>query len=317
MLDRLRGLGWGSGEETPTNDPSPISLHQPCPGARPEWPVRRAANDGLASWARPAARISCIVCAYNEAERIRYILDAVYRHPWLTEVIVVNDGSTDDTEAALSCYPDVRLISYTPNRGKTHALCRGIAAARGDYLMLLDADLTGVSAEDIEALAEPVVSGRAEVSISLRRNSLALYRLLGLDFVSGERVIPAWMVAQSDEAMECLPRWGGEAYLNDLIIGLGLSVAVVDWPRVFNIRKYAKLGAWRGMVAELAMVSDALRVLSPLGVVRQNLALLRLVRKPPGHFRAAMPSRPIRSAASINMGLWPRWTFFRASSRGK
>ena len=117
--------------------------------------------------------------------------------------------------------------------------------------------------------------------------------------------------------MECLPRWGGEAYLNDLIISLGLSVAVVDWPRVFNIRKYAKLGAWRGMVAELAMVRDALRVLSPLGVVRQNLALLRLVRKPPGQFRAAMASRPIRSAASINMGLWPRWTFFRASSRGK
>jgi len=47
----------------------------------------------------------------------------------------------------------------------------------------------------------------AQVSISLRRNSLALYRLLGLDFVSGERVIPAWMVAESDEAMERLPRW--------------------------------------------------------------------------------------------------------------
>jgi len=110
----VAGWGWGADEATPTNAPPSISLHQSGAGDGHQWPARRAADDGFAGWARPAARISCIVCAYNEAERIRYILDAVYRHPWLAEVIVVNDGSTDDTEAALSGYPDVRLISYTP-----------------------------------------------------------------------------------------------------------------------------------------------------------------------------------------------------------
>ena len=45
------------------------------------------------------ARISCVVCAYNEADRIRRILDAVHDHPALAEVIVVNDGSTDDTRS--------------------------------------------------------------------------------------------------------------------------------------------------------------------------------------------------------------------------
>jgi len=242
--------------------------------------ARLRVNAEAGTWRRsPSARISCIVCAYNEADRIRHILDAVYRHPWLTEVIVINDGSTDNTEALLRGYPDIRLISYTPNRGKTYALSRGITAASGDYLMLLDADLAGVNAADIEALAEPVISGRAHASISLRRNSLALYRSIGLDFVSGERVIPAKMVVEAIAAMEELPRWGGEAFINDLIIREGLSIVVVDWPTVFNIRKHAKLGAWRGMVAELEMVGDALRVLSPWGVLRQNLALLKLVRR--------------------------------------
>src|SRR5579875_2056937 len=89
------------------------------------------------------ARISCIVCAYNEADRIRHILYAVYRHPMLYEVIVVNDGSTDDTAAMLANYPEIRVLSYSPNRGKTYAMTQGVAAAGGDYLMFLDADLAG------------------------------------------------------------------------------------------------------------------------------------------------------------------------------
>ena len=226
-----------------------------------------------------SARVSCVVCAYNEADRIRRILDAVHNHPALAEVIVVNDGSTDDTEAVLNDYPEIRAISYTPNRGKTYALTRGIAAATGNYLMFLDADLAGVTAADIQALADPVIGGRAQVSISLRRNSLPPYRWIGLDFVSGERVIPAQLLDQAVKAMEHLPRWGCEAFINDLIIQEGLSIAVVDWPTVFNTPKSSKRGRWQGMVGELEMIRDAVGFLSPMGVVRQNLALLMLVRK--------------------------------------
>jgi glycosyltransferase involved in cell wall biosynthesis len=228
-----------------------------------------------------AGKISCIVCAYNEADRIRHILNAVRGHPALSEVIVVNDGSTDDTEALLAGEPDIRLISYAPNQGKTYAMSRGMAAASGEYLMLLDADLCGINAADIQALADPVIKGRADISISLRRNSLALYRGLGLDFVSGERVIPASLTASRLDEMTRLPRWGGEVFINSLIIRERLSIAVVDWPRVMNIRKYRKLGRWRGAFAELTMVGDAFRVLSPWGTVAQNLGLLSLVRRGP------------------------------------
>ena len=85
--------------------------------------------------------ISCIVCAFNEADRIRNILDVIVGHPALAEVIVVNDGSTDATQALVDSYPTVRAISHTPNRGKTYALTRGVAEARCEHLMLLDADL--------------------------------------------------------------------------------------------------------------------------------------------------------------------------------
>jgi hypothetical protein len=235
------------------------------------------AGDEVASLARKG--ISCVVCAYNEEHRIRNILDAVDSHPALAEVIVVNDGSTDQTEALLATYPNVKVISYSPNRGKTYALSRGIAAAACGHLMLLDADLENVTPADIDALAAPVIGGEADVSISLRSNSLAIYRALGLDFVSGERVIPASLLKDAVEAMQRLPRWGGEAFMNELIIQRRLRLAVVYWPNVVNVRKYAKLGRWRGMLSELAMMRDAVNVLSLAGVVRQNLALLRLTTR--------------------------------------
>jgi len=223
--------------------------------------------------------ISCIVCAYNEAERIRNILDVIVGHPALGEVIVVNDGSTDDTEALIRSYPTIRVLSHTPNRGKTYALSRGIAAARYDHLMLLDADLSGVTPADIDSLAAPVMRGEAEVSISLRSNSLWIYRQFGLDFVSGERVVPKWLLRSAVEAMQRLPRWGGEVFMNEIFIRQGCRIAVVKWRRVLNIRKYQKVGAWRGALAEAKMIADATRVLTPLGLVTQNLRMLKLIRR--------------------------------------
>ncbi len=232
--------------------------------------------------------ISCVICAYNEAGKIGRCLEAVSGHPALSEIIVVDDGSGDGTAEVVRGFPDVRLISLPENQGKTRALSHGIAAADGDYLMLLDADLDGITAADIQALADPVLRGVAEVSLSLRGNSLGVYRLIGLDFISGERVLPARLVKPHAAAMQALPRWGGEVFINELITREAMSIAVVDWRGVFNVPKSEKVGAWRGGLEELAMIGDLLRVLSPVMVVRQNLAMLTLMTRPK---RMALPAR--------------------------
>jgi hypothetical protein len=143
--------------------------------------------------------------------------------------------------------------------------------------------------ENITALIEPVASGKADVSISLRRNSLAFYRLIGIDFVSGERVLPKSLLQDALPEMERLPCWGGEVFMNRLIIARHLRVAVVRWQNVFNVRKFHKVGFWRGIFEELGMIWDALRVISPLEAFRQNFALLALMRQRPG--KAANPAR--------------------------
>ncbi|HEU4370453.1 MAG TPA: glycosyltransferase [Methylomirabilota bacterium] len=90
-------------------------------------------------------RLSVIVAAFNEATWILAKVDGTLaqRYPaGRLEVIVVSDGSTDATDAVVARHPDprVRLIRQEPRAGKSSALNRGVAAARGDVLVFTDAN---------------------------------------------------------------------------------------------------------------------------------------------------------------------------------
>jgi glycosyltransferase involved in cell wall biosynthesis len=218
-------------------------------------------------------RITCIVCAFNEGPRIGAVLEVAAAHPLVAEVIVVDDGSTDDTAAVVSRHPRVRLLTHARNRGKSQAIATGVAAARHDLLMLLDADLKGLRAQDLDALALPVLSGRAAVSMSLRRNSLAIFRWAGIDFVSGERVVDRRLLADVLHEIHALPRFGIEVFMNKRIIAARLPVAVANWRDVTQSRKTEKLGWWRGTLAEWRMVFDLMDAVYPLELLTQTLHL--------------------------------------------
>lgn len=223
-----------------------------------------------------SSRISCVICAYNEAPRIGNVLAVAAAHPLFSEVIVVDDGSTDGTAEVVKRFASVRLITCAANGGKSAAMAVGIAATQSDLLMLLDADLKGLTAEHITALAAPVLQGRAEVSLSLRQNSLLIFRAVGLDFVSGERVVRKALLGDVLKEVRGLPRFGVEVFMNRRITELRLPVAVIRWPHVTQARKTEKLGYWKGLRAEWRMISDLLKVAYPLALITQTLRLLLL-----------------------------------------
>jgi glycosyltransferase involved in cell wall biosynthesis len=93
---------------------------------------------------------SIVIPAYNESARIeatlREVVNCIRSEGWNSEVIVVNDGSTDTTarqvlDFAISA-PEVRLIENPGNRGKGYSVRNGLLQAQGEIVMFTDADLS-------------------------------------------------------------------------------------------------------------------------------------------------------------------------------
>ena len=224
----------------------------------------------------PDRTVSCLIPAYNEGARIGAVLRAVVGHPQLSEVLVIDDGSQDDTAAIVRSVPGVTLIEMSQNRGKTAALVAGIKAAQGNYLMLVDADLSGLTPDHISGLIDPVLAGQADISLSLRDNAPKPWHWLGIDYISGERVLPKALLDKHTETMLALPRFGFEVFLNSLLIARRSRVAVVRWPGVRSPLKGEKMGWCKGLVADAEMIGDMARTVGWTTLVRQIVTLRRM-----------------------------------------
>ena len=113
--------------------------------------------------------VSVIIPAYNEAavvgRTVRAVSAALAAIEGGTEILLVDDGSSDDTVGAAAAAGAV-VLRLERNRGKGEALRSGLENARGQVLLLLDADL-GDSAGEAAALLGPVLAGEADMTVAV------------------------------------------------------------------------------------------------------------------------------------------------------
>lgn len=115
-------------------------------------------------------KLSIIIPAYNEEKTILEVISSVKKQDVFgleKEIIVIDDGSSDDTLMMLSNVKGIILLKHERNRGKGRAVRTGIDKITGDIVIIQDADLE-LSPSDYPALIKPIIDGKAEVVFGSR-----------------------------------------------------------------------------------------------------------------------------------------------------
>lgn len=115
--------------------------------------------------------ISAVICAYNEDRTIGAVLDKLNKLSYITEIVVVNNGSTDKTgdviQKHMALDARIRLVEVIKNQGLGYGLCKGILATTGDIVVRQDADLE-YDPDELINLVEPIAKGHGQVCFGSR-----------------------------------------------------------------------------------------------------------------------------------------------------
>jgi dolichyl-phosphate beta-glucosyltransferase len=198
---------------------------------------------------------SIVIPAYNESVRIRPTLHEILRHvheqDWDAEILVVNDGSTDDTAQIVREYgklhPQVLLVENPGNRGKGYSVRNGMLHAAGDILLFTDADLSSPITEahklfDAIGRGAEIAIGSRWLQTDLQTERQPLYRqafgrifnlvlrvILGLHFADTQCGFKAFRrdAAQRIFPLQRIERWGFDPEILFLARRAGLPVEEV------------------------------------------------------------------------------------------
>jgi dolichol-phosphate mannosyltransferase len=133
------------------------------------YPLDRLENGGTGKTRLPV-KLSVVIPAYNEertvAETIQRVKNVDLRGLDL-EIVVVDDGSKDQTREILKTIPGIRVVLHERNSGKGAAVKSGFRAATGDIVLIQDADLE-YDPQDYGALVQPILDGHVEAVMGSR-----------------------------------------------------------------------------------------------------------------------------------------------------
>lgn len=135
--------------------------------------------------------VSAIICAFNEEKTVTDVVVKVANY-YFDEIIVVNDGSSDQTDLNLkriSKYCNFKYIVLPENKGKGFAMATGIENASGDIIVFIDADLSNLQEGHFFKLITPIRNDEADMVLGQATETLINYKINPFKSFTGERAL--------------------------------------------------------------------------------------------------------------------------------
>lgn len=220
-------------------------------------------------------KVTAVVPAYNEERRIGAVIDVLKHCALVNQIIVVSDGSTDNTAEVAAGYDGVSVINLTRNLGKGGAMLEGAKHADSEVLVFLDADLIGLRPEQVEALVTPVLQNREGMSIGVFKGGRKCtdWAQVIAPYISGQRALLRNDFLSIPDLENA--RYGVEVALGQYARENGIATTMVTLSGVTHPMKEEKLGFLRGSWARTKMYWEIMKL-----VFRTSPRSGRLKQKP-------------------------------------
>jgi len=205
--------------------------------------------------------ISVIICAFNEENTIASVIESTNSYPYIEQIVVVNDGSTDSTGQIirrLSESIDLCYINLLPNRGKGYGMASGLEIATGEIIVFLDADIANLTNDHINKLVNPILDGTVDMVLGQPGQTFINARYNPFKVLTGQRAVKREHILPIVEDIRHT-RFGVETYINLYYKSKGLSSMSLILKGLGHRTKFGKMKKVRALI-ELLMEAKEIMV---------------------------------------------------------
>ena len=203
--------------------------------------------------------VAAIIPAYNEEKYIGAVLSVLKTVHYVSQIVVVNDGSTDKTGQLARSF-GITVIDLPNNQGKSLAMRQGLLHTTAPIILFLDADLIGLTAEQVYRLLLPVIQNHADMTLGVFYSGRTITNFAQklAPFLTGQRAVKRWVLEFLTEE-DWMSGFGIELALTRLAQNLNINVLEVPLLNITHAMKEEKMGIARGMAARAKMYWEIAR----------------------------------------------------------
>lgn len=187
-------------------------------------------------------KVTAIICAFNEEKTIKDVVLSVFGSPIVNEVIVVNDGSTDDTKKIIKELKEqikIKDIHFENNKGKGYAMAVGVEKATNGIIAFIDADQTNIITGYIDLMINPLLKKECDMVLGYSTVNILSQDVNPLKILTGERALYKDDIAPILDKMK-ESRFGVETLLYFYFVSIGKSIKFIRLIGLKHRDKYKK-----------------------------------------------------------------------------